>query len=109
MLTWEFEDLGYHVVAAQCCASAMKSLGEHKFDLALLDFNLPDGCGTDLMTRMLEEQPELPIILCSGRIPPNILAKGAYCFAPKPVSAKSLHQLFQQALDSRAPSCLIPN
>lgn len=99
MLTWEFEDMGYQVVAVPTCAGALQTMREQQFDLALLDFNLPDGSGTELMTQMLAEQPNLPVILCSGRIPPQCLEKGAYCFAPKPVSAKSLHQLFQKALN----------
>lgn len=98
MLTWEFEEMGYLVTAAGCCNSARQAAIAEQFDLALVDCNLPDGCGSELMKELHKKQPALPVILCSGRMTEDALQQGAYCFTPKPVTAKSLHRIFQQAL-----------
>jgi len=98
MLTWDFEDMGYRVTASSDCNGATLMLETKKFDLVLLDFNLPDGCGNDLMETVQTEQPQSPIILYSGRLPPGTITSSAYHFVSKPVSAKSLHQIFQRAL-----------
>jgi DNA-binding NtrC family response regulator len=98
MLAWEFEEMGYQVTAAGCCDSARQAAASEQFDLALVDCNLPDGCGSKLITELHKCQPKLPVILCSGRMSEEGLQTGAYCFIPKPVTAKSLHMIFQQAL-----------
>ncbi len=105
MLTWDFQDMGYQVTASSDCSGATLMLKRKKFDLALLDFNLPDGCGNDLLETVKTEQPESPIIIYSGRLPPGTITSGAYHFTPKPVTAKSLHQLFQRALTETDQAC----
>lgn len=98
MLAWEFEEMGYRVTAVSRCDSARQAAMSERFDLALVDCNLPDGCGSKLMAVLHQCQPELPVILCSGRMSEEGLQPGAYCFIPKPITAKSLHIIFQQAL-----------
>jgi len=67
MLVWEFEELGYRVSAATRCNEALTLTEAHHFDLALLDYNLPDGIGTELMEKLYLRYPKLPIILYSGQ------------------------------------------
>lgn len=98
MLIWEFEDLGYSVTTAGNCADALAAIREHVFDLALLDCNLPDGLGPDLMEELHRHLPTLPVILCSGQVSSCKPDSGAFRFVPKPISAQAIHTLFQQAL-----------
>ena len=101
MLCWEFEELGYAVTAVDCCSRARQAVEESHFDLALIDCNLPDGCGSKLMSQLHSADPNLPVILSSGRMTEQTLQAGAYCFIPKPVSAKALHLIFQKALTDK--------
>ena len=107
MLSLEFEELGYQVQAAGCCAEARQLAREEGFELALLDYNLPDGVGSDLMSGLRTLNPTIQIILCSGmaceRNATDALKSGAFRFLAKPVLARSLHRLFDQALAQHSP------
>lgn len=107
MLSLEFDELGYRVMAVGCCAEALQLAHEEKFELALLDYNLPDGVGTDLLTGLRALNPAIQIILCSGmaseRKASDALSRGAFSFLAKPVLARSLHRLFDQALAQHSP------
>ena len=102
MLVWDFEELGYRVSAAACCNEALALAEDHSFDLALLDYNLPDGIGTELMKKLHHRFPKLPIILYSGRASDGKARDaekgGACCFVSKPVGALALHRLFNRVL-----------
>lgn len=95
MLTWEFEELGYRVTATDCCTAAIQAARSEEVDLGLLDYNLPDGCGMELVDRLHAINPAMQIILCSGYLAADDCDRSLCHFEPKPVSAKKLHQLFQ--------------
>jgi len=95
MLTWEFEELGYRVTATDCCSAAMAAARSEKVDLGLLDHNLPDGCGMDLVNQLQAINPDMQIILSSGYLNAEECDPGLCHFEPKPVSARKLHHLFQ--------------
>ena len=61
MMCWEFEELGYQVTTATSCGEAFDAISESRFDLALLDYNLPDGVGTELMKELHRVQLGLPV------------------------------------------------
>jgi len=95
MLTWEFEELGYRVTATDCCTAAIAAARSDKVDLGLLDYNLPDGCGMELISQLRALYPAIQIILSSGYLN-TAECDHSFChFEPKPVSAKKLHRLFQ--------------
>lgn len=95
MLTWEFEELGYRVTATDCCTAALKAAQSEQMDLGLLDHNLPDGCGMDLVSRLRALNPAMQIILSSGYLNAEECDHTLCHFEAKPVSAKKLHRLFQ--------------
>ncbi len=90
--------MGYQVTAYESCRSTIKAINNNHFDIALIDYNLPDGCGTDLVRALLEAQPDLPIVLSSGRIPHAFSETNKVIFVPKPITARGLKQLFKQLL-----------
>ena len=47
-------------------AGARKALREHSVNLLMTDINLPDGSGLDVAREALQQNPGLPVILCSG-------------------------------------------
>lgn len=102
MLTWEFEDLGYRVTPTDCCNKALDAARREPVDIALLDYNLPDGCGADLVDKLLALQPNMQIVLSSGRTSSREINCRNCHFEAKPVSAQKLHRLFQ---DKERQSC----
>ena len=72
-------------------------------DIALLDFNLPDCCGLEILARLLQQDPDLPAIMVTGeRLGRNaidsiqagasdyILKHGDYLMVLPPVIQKNL-------------------
>ena len=54
------------VVCVADGASAREALREQNVNLLLTDINLPDGSGLDLAREALQQNPRLPVIVCSG-------------------------------------------
>jgi len=102
MMCWEFEELGYRVTTAASCGEALDAISGSRFDLALLDYNLPDGVGTELMQELHRLQPGLPVILYSGLASGGKASEAERCgasrFVAKPVEARTLHTIFNAIL-----------
>jgi DNA-binding NtrC family response regulator len=47
-------------------ASAREALREQNVQLLMTDINLPDGSGLDVAREALQQNPSLPVIVCSG-------------------------------------------
>jgi DNA-binding response OmpR family regulator len=70
-----FELDGYRALGAADLDSARELLGQGVCDVALLDINLPDGCGYDLLRELRSGEirvdgrslEQLPVVLVSGR------------------------------------------
>lgn len=58
-------DEGTEIMQADTLAKAGDLLRENSFDLAIMDINLPDGSGLDLM-RQVKERSGLPVILLTA-------------------------------------------
>lgn len=65
-------------------------------DVVLLDINLPDTCGTDLIDKIKKVQPEVKIIMLTGQNPQGYvtesISKGANGFLLKDCSVKEMTQ-----------------
>ena len=48
-------------------AGARQAIREQKVNLLMTDINLPDGSGLDVAREALQQNPSLPVIVCSGR------------------------------------------
>ena len=106
MLVWALEDRGYEVVGAANCREAQEALRGNRFDLALLDVQLPDGDGIRLMGELLSRQPGMRAFVTSGPgrhdTARRAVRAGARKFFPKPLSVGALDQVFQQGLPRQA-------
>lgn len=65
-LCFELDNSGYITVAAYNCRKAEQLIQEDRFDLVLLDVNLPDGNGFDLCRTIKQARPELPVIFLTA-------------------------------------------
>jgi len=107
MLTWGFSDLGYAVEAAASCGEALQCAAIIRFDFALLDCGLPDGCGPVLRERLRELQPQINMLMMSGApdrdIDYRLPGTQVNAVFTKPVSVQQLHELFSNALLATKP------
>jgi CheY-like chemotaxis protein len=60
------EELGHTIVTASRGADALKFIAREKFDLVVTDYKMEHMDGLELIGRVREESPDLPIILISG-------------------------------------------
>jgi DNA-binding response OmpR family regulator len=56
----------YDMLFASTGAEALEMLERHKPDLAVLDMRLPDTDGVELLRRIREGQPTLPVIITTA-------------------------------------------
>ena len=57
---------------ASSLAEALRQLGRKEFQLVLLDLSLPDSDGIETLSRVREQQPEVPIIVLTGNDDPEV-------------------------------------
>jgi DNA-binding NtrC family response regulator len=94
---------GYQVVTAQRLDEARSFMSPEKpFDLAIVDMNLPDGNGLDLISEIKAMSPGTQVLVLTGfaTIDTAIQAtqKGAYHFLTKPFNVEELMSLLEKAL-----------
>lgn len=96
---------GYHSLQAGSVAEAIKLFGEEHPPVALLDIDLPDGSGLDILNEIKEHQPETVVIMITGNVNlPNVLTAlrgGAHDFISKPIHLEELRITIRNALETR--------
>lgn len=81
LLGWMLGDAGHIVHEAANGVEALSLLrSEHRVDIVLSDINMPGMDGLELCNHVTAEWPGLPVLLISGRPPPN----GVGAFIAKP-------------------------
>lgn len=106
MLALHFEDAGFIVECVQTCRDGLARIQSGPFDLILLDQQLPDGQGTDLIAPALAQDPDLPVVMMTGQhdleLAIEAIQQGAADFVHKPVKADELQGTVLRLLRSRA-------
>jgi CheY-like chemotaxis protein len=76
-----------------------------EIDIALLDIAMPQLRGDELLLRLRDESPELPVVFCSGRASPlldqDTLDLKDTWLVCKPFQVDELIQVLDHALASR--------
>ena len=98
-----FKSNNYDLATAGSVADAREKLASSSFDLCIIDYNLPDGCGLDLLT---EKAADLPCVLLTGQGDESLAVKamknGACDYIVKDINGNFLTLLpniIQRALD----------
>lgn len=98
-----FGNEGYQVVEAATLEQAEAAIAAHRFDAILLDVNLPDGNGLDLVLKVRKYDPCIPVIVITGAgdIPLAVEAmrRGADNFLVKPVDNAALAVFLRKSLE----------
>lgn len=96
-------DLGYQVAMAHDGSSALQLLQRGHYDVALLDYKMPDMDGLTLYREIRRRYAGTVALLVTAYASPataeEALAAGAWKVVAKPVDFSSLLQLVEQAID----------
>lgn len=87
-LSATFQDKETEVIAQPDGKSALKSLGDWRFDFCFLDIQLPDMTGIDVVKAIRQLSPRTKVVMMTGSTPDvqsmNIIRESAYLFLNKP-------------------------
>ena len=98
-------EIGYAVTVAAGGADALNKVTDAP-DLVLLDLNLPDMPGFEVLDRLRARSPALPVVIVSGNTDPMMAeaarALGAVDYVTKPFTLDRLSQVVAVALRMRS-------
>lgn len=87
----EAEGVGWEVTHAETFADAARQWGEGAFDALLLDLDIPDGFGLELLGRALALVGNAPVLVLSGLADEGVASQavrsGALAYVVKGVTA----------------------
>jgi FixJ family two-component response regulator len=102
-LEWFLVSHGYRVKASASIAQAMENYEPKSHGCLVLDVNLPEGTGLDLLKLFAEKGGNHPFVIMTayGRVPMAVEAMklGAVDFLEKPFEHDTLHVRVREALE----------
>ena len=97
---------GYEPQTAATAAYGLRVLKESAPALVLLDLQLPDGEGLEMLDQIKREQPETQVIILTAHDSLNnaieSIKRGAFHFISKPYAPEELLSLVEKALEKRS-------
>ncbi|AJF06255.1 sigma-54-dependent transcriptional regulator [Geoalkalibacter subterraneus] len=94
---------GYDAVAVESGSLALRELGAEEIDLAVLDIRMPEMDGLELLARIKDFNPALPVIMVTayGTVDSAIkaLRSGAYDYITKPFDTDEIKLTVAKALE----------
>jgi CheY-like chemotaxis protein/anti-sigma regulatory factor (Ser/Thr protein kinase) len=101
------QGLGYEAQHAAHALAALSMLGSERFELAILDLDLPGMDGLELARLLRAQSPGLPLLALTARADaqaePEALAAGMHAFLRKPVTSQLLHDTIEIVLAGLRP------
>lgn len=95
---------GFDVEDVDTCAAAEEMFRSSRPDLALLDYNLPDGDALELLPKLKAIDPDVPLLILTGHgtieLAVKAMKEGAEQFLTKPVELPTLFVLIKRLLDT---------
>ena len=95
----------YEIVEADSVKTAKKSFANEEPPIVLLDIDLPDGSGLDVLTYIKEQSPETIAVMITGNVDVEntvaALRGGAHDFIGKPVRLEELRVTLRNATETR--------
>lgn len=95
----------YDVILKESGSAALKTINEEEIDLVLLDLNLPDMSGLDVLKHLKSIQPEILTIIMTGfasvESAVEAIKLGAYDYIKKPFKADAIKLIMRLALETQ--------
>ncbi len=96
-----FQNKGFSVTVAKNGKEAIEKLHTNRFDVALVDFCLPDMEGIELIPLIEKSSPKAVKIMLTGKIQLKNQAKGADAFLSKPINPEKLLSVINTKLKQK--------
>src|SRR6266576_1206564 len=97
---------GYHVDTAVTASQGLKSLKSNSPSLVLLDLQLPDAHGLEMLDRIKTELPKAQVVIRTAHDSLHnaieSIKRGAYHFISKPYAPEELLSLVEKALEKQS-------
>jgi len=97
---------GFETETAATAAAGLKALKNKEAALVLLDLQLPDVQGLDMLEQIKAERPETQVIILTAHDTLNnaieSIKRGAYHFVSKPYAPEELLSLIEKALEKQS-------
>lgn len=97
---------GFETETAATAAAGLKALKNKSASLVLLDLQLPDVQGLEILDQIKAERPEMPVIVLTAHDTLNnaieSIKRGAYHFVSKPYAPEELLSLVEKALEKQS-------
>lgn len=99
------EPQGYEVEVTERGADALRMLQERQFDIVITDLLMPDMDGLEVLKRIKESWPEMPVIIITGygtvSTAVQAVKLGAYDVVEKPFTPETILQVVERALKEK--------
>jgi CheY-like chemotaxis protein len=92
------EDLGYAAVTAADGAAGLAVVDRQSIDAVLVDLSMPQMSGTDVVARIRERRPAIPVVVCSGFGRDGRGPVQADAYLPKPFRIEALEKTLAKIL-----------
>src|SRR6266403_1413187 len=97
---------GYQPEAAATASYGLRRLKENSPAVVLLDLQLPDAEGLEMLGQIKTDSPEMPVIILTAHDtlhnPIESIKRGAYHFISKPYAPEELLSLIEKALEKQS-------
>src|SRR4029077_14796951 len=108
MIRWSLGEAlrgwGYEPVQAETATASLEAFDADKFAAVLLDINLPDGSGLEVLRQIRQRQPEAIVIMITANVLVDetiaALRGGAYDFIGKPINLEELHVAIRNGIEA---------
>ncbi|WP_459554405.1 sigma-54-dependent transcriptional regulator [Lacunimicrobium album] len=101
----ELPRMGHEVTICSDGESALKSLDQHVFDVALIDLRMPGLSGWDVVDHIKKVSPDTEVIICTGHgnleAAVQAIRKGAYDFLTKPTKLVTIANVLRRVQEKR--------
>ncbi len=105
MISASLQAHGYSVAVAYDGAQGIERAGREKFDLAIMDIQMPGMDGITALGEIKKLDPEMEVIIATGHgtmgTAIQSLRKGAFDYLHKPFELKELLKVVERALEKR--------
>lgn len=108
MIRWSLGEAlrgwGYEPIQAETVATALAAFDADQPAAILLDINLPDGSGLDVLRQIRHRQPEAVVIMITANVlideTIGALRGGAYDFIGKPINLEELQVAIRNGIEA---------
>ncbi|PYS71264.1 MAG: sigma-54-dependent Fis family transcriptional regulator [Acidobacteria bacterium] len=99
------EQQGYEIEDAESCEDAQHLFRTSRPDIVIADYMLPDGTALDLLPRLKEIDPDIPLLVLTAHgsidLAVRAIKEGAEQFLTKPLELATLQVILQRLLQKQ--------